>query len=159
MGPQIIMTDNCSELRDALNKNWSIAILLLCIFHMLQQVWKWIFVAKHGVRNSDRAKIINLFRNMLYEKEEDDVEMAYDHMITLDVVSKYPNLVTYLMTLYDRKEEWALCYRKHLLIRGNNANNPVEAKFLVLKDDILNRTKEVNINVLLEKLTTEFNEH
>ena len=147
VGPQVIMTDNCLELRDALNKTWSITILLLCVFHMLQQVWKWIYVAKHGARNSDRAKIINLFRNMLYEKE-DDVEMSYDDMITFDVVSKYPNLVTYLMTLYDRKEEWALCYRKHLLIRGNNTNNPVEAQFLVLKDDILNRTKEVNINGL-----------
>ena len=96
---------------------------------------------------------------MLYENEEDDGEMAYDDMITSNVVSKYPNLVKYLMTLYDRKEEWALCYRKHLLIRGNNTNNPVGAQFLVLKDDILNRTKEFNINGLLDKLTKEFSDH
>ena len=37
-GPQFIMTDNCEELRDALAHTWPDATLLLCVFHILQQV-------------------------------------------------------------------------------------------------------------------------
>jgi len=46
-----------------------------------------------------------------------------------------------------------------LITRGNNTNNPIEAQFLTLKDTILKRTKEVNINGLFEKLAGEFDEH
>ena len=33
LGPAVVMTDNCSELRDALRQNWK-SELLLCIFHL-----------------------------------------------------------------------------------------------------------------------------
>ena len=47
-GPLVIMTDNCSELRDALRAIWPNVILLLCVFHMMQQFWRWIF-EKNGI--------------------------------------------------------------------------------------------------------------
>ena len=44
VGPSVIMTDNCSELREALSKVWPKSILLLCIFHLLQQVsWQHVY--------------------------------------------------------------------------------------------------------------------
>ena len=157
--PHIIMTDNCKELRDALRKVWPMCILLLCIFHMLQQVWKWLFLTKNGIRNSERAEIILMFKKIIYENEVEGANEAFEEMISSDLICNYPNLVKYLTALFERKEEWALCYRTHLMIRGNNTNNPVEAQFLVLKDDVLNRTKEINVIGLLDKLTTEFNDH
>jgi len=39
-GPAVIMTDNCDELRSALNEAWPKSTLLLCTFHILQQVWR-----------------------------------------------------------------------------------------------------------------------
>lgn len=57
---------------------------------------------------------------------------------------KYPQLASYLENVYDIREKWCLCYRKDLKLRGNNTNNFVEVQFLVWKDNILNRTKEVN---------------
>ena len=44
-------------------------------------------------------------------------------------------------------------------IRSNNTDNPVEAQFLVLKDEVLGRKKEVKINGSLEKLVNKFNDH
>ena len=35
----------------------------------------------------------------------------------------------------------------------------MEAQFLVLKDNTLNRTKEINVNGLLDKLTNDFDDH
>ena len=38
-GPDVIMTDNCDEFRDAFHAVWPKCKLMLCIFHMMQQVW------------------------------------------------------------------------------------------------------------------------
>ena len=100
-----------------------------------------------------------MFKRVLYAEEIDDLEHEYESMIEDDIVVKYPSLISYLSTLYDISESWGLAYRKDLRIRGNNTNNPVESQFLVLKDEVLNRTKEVNINGLLGKLSNEFNDH
>ena len=43
-GPQIFMTDNCYELREALKEVWPKATMLLCIFHVLQQVFTALFL-------------------------------------------------------------------------------------------------------------------
>ena len=40
-GPLIFMTDNCDELWASIKKVWSKATLLLCNFHILQQVWRY----------------------------------------------------------------------------------------------------------------------
>ena len=87
------------------------------------------------------------------------MEDGYESMVDDDTVKKYPSLLGYLATLYEIRESWALAYRKDLMIRGNNTNNPVESQFLVMKDEVLNRTKEININGLHEKIVTEFTGH
>ena len=48
---------------------------------------------------------------------------------------------------------------KNSPLRGNNTNNFCEAQFLVIKDDILNRQKEVNVVGLIDKLTDELDAH
>ena len=53
-GPTVIMTDNCVELRDALHAVWPRSHLLLCVFHIMQQVWRWLFDKKHGINNNHR---------------------------------------------------------------------------------------------------------
>lgn len=72
---------------------------------------------------------------------------------------KYPNLVSYLQNLYNDKESFALCFRTELPVRGNHTNNFAEAQFLVLKDVILQRTKEYNVVGLLDKLTINLEDH
>jgi len=53
-GPKLFMSDNNSEIRDALQTVWPKATLLLCIFHLLQQVWRWLFERTHGISLNDR---------------------------------------------------------------------------------------------------------
>ena len=38
--PDVIMTDNCSELREASSEVFPTSNLLLCSFHILQQLWR-----------------------------------------------------------------------------------------------------------------------
>ena len=159
LGPGIIMTDNCGELREALSYAWPSANLLLCVFHILQQVWRWLFDKNHCIEQSDRREILLLFKKALYEDTEEAMDRIFEEMLQTNMVSKYPNLIAYLETLYEYRNAWAVCYRSNLRIRGNNTNNTVESQFLVLKDDILNRTKEVNINGLIDKLLVDFMDH
>ena len=52
-----------------------------------------------------------------------------------------------------------MCYRVELHLRGNNTNNLCKAQFLVIKDTILNRQKEVNVVGLMDKFTNELDQH
>ena len=87
------------------------------------------------------------------------METTFQEMIESESVQIYPNLVAYYEGLFEIRESWAICYRTYLKIRGVNTNNPVEAQFLVLKDNILNRTKEININGLVTKLCIDLTNH
>ncbi|XP_066927559.1 uncharacterized protein [Clytia hemisphaerica] len=158
-GPDIVMTDNCSELRDALSHVWPNSILLFCTFHILQQVWRWLFEKNHSIKSEDRPNIMVEFKKLMYERNETEFSDLFDELLSNEIIYKYPNLISYLNSLREVRENWAHCYRTHLRIRGNNTNNPVEAQFLTLKDTILKRTKEVNINGLFDKLTGAFNDH
>ena len=71
----------------------------------------------------------------------------------------YPNAAKYLDDVLNIKESWVLAYRSNLPVRGNNTNNYVEAQFLVIKDEILNRVKEYNVVGLVDKLTTNLEAH
>nr|XP_047142843.1 uncharacterized protein LOC124817091 [Hydra vulgaris] len=102
--------------------------------------------------------IINQFKKVVYANSVKECEDAFSNIIDL-YGEKYPKLKLYLLNVFEIKERWCICFRKNITIRGNNTNNYVEAQFLVLKDNILNRTKEVNVNGLVEKLTQDFNEH
>jgi hypothetical protein len=102
--PKVFMTDNCYELRASLNEVWPSAVSVLCIFHLLQQVWRWLHGKKNGISMEDRPQLLLSFKRIVYAESE-------------------------------------------------------EAQFLVIKDEILNRQKEVNIVGLLDKFPTELDQH
>jgi hypothetical protein len=158
-GPRVFMTDNCSELREALKEAWPNSVLLLCIFHVLQQVWRWLHEKKNGITIEDRPTLLLSFKQILYAESEDDLHNSFDDLISSDVASKYANFKKYVTDVFEDREACALCYRDDLPMRGNNTNNLCEAQFLVIKDDVLNRQKEVNVVGLVDKFTSDLDQH
>ena len=65
IGPQIFMTDDCNSEKIALTKVWTNAVLLLCVFHVLQAMWSWLWDSKHKILHEDRPKLLILFRQVL----------------------------------------------------------------------------------------------
>ena len=49
-GPKIWMTDDDSSLRNALGRVWPDGEKLLCSWHNLQAVFRWLHAGKHGIR-------------------------------------------------------------------------------------------------------------
>lgn len=90
-----------------------------------------------------------MFRKIVYATDEDSFETFVTEINEL-YGEKYKNLKAYLKTVFAYKERWCLLYRRGLLTRGNNTNNFVESQFLVLKDNILCRTKEVIHSFLMK---------
>lgn len=153
------MTDNCEELHDSLAYNWPDATLLLCIFHILQQVWRWLYESCHGISKTDRVIIMALFRNVIYANSIDNYVSAYSALFESNMIQKYKNCAKYFEDLCNISERWALSFRNDMLTRGSNTNNYIEAQFLVIKDSLLKRQRQYNINMLFDKLTSEFEDH
>nr|XP_047122908.1 uncharacterized protein LOC124806224 [Hydra vulgaris] len=117
VGPDVIMTDNCDELKDALHDVWPKSNLLLCVFHLMQQVWRWLFDKNHGILNQDRPSIINQFKKVVYANSVKECEDAFSNIIDL-YGEKYPKLKLYLSNVFEIKERWCICFRKNITIRG-----------------------------------------
>ena len=156
-GPVVTLTDNCQEERSALRLLWPSTNILLCTFHILQQVWRWLLDKGHNICQTDRSAIMSLFKKAVLADTEDQFEQHYNDLY--EELEPYENASLYFQELYSDKRAFAHCYRSHLLIRGNHTNNFVESQFLVLKDIILKRTKEYNVVALLERLLVDLVDH
>ena len=67
-------------------------LLLLCIFHILQQVWKWLFERKHNILANHRPTILTQFKMAMYSETLEQMDEAYDDLINSEEVSKDSNL-------------------------------------------------------------------
>ena len=65
-------------------------------------------------------------------------EMSNNFII---IIIYYPNcsLFSYLDTLIERREEWAVTFRAGAMLRGHNTNNYCEATMCIIKEVVLNR--------------------
>ena len=108
------MTDNCPEERDALSTVWPEAKLILCTFHILQQVWRWLHESKNGVDKFDRPTFdLSNFKSLVYAGtieifEEEFQKLLDDELITV----RYNSYGEYLKSLHRYKE----CTLKKLLL-------------------------------------------
>lgn len=144
-GPLIATRDDSSAERNALHSVWPDTNLLLCSFHFPQRKWTWLHDGKNRIANTDRAFLINKTKCLVNAKSETRLVQLYEDFQKCSVVSKYPNYLSYAQSQWERRKEWALCYRKHLLVRGNQTNNYAEASTRILKDLVFSRLKAYNL--------------
>ena len=144
-GPTLAMTDDSLAERNAFHSAWPAVRLLLCTFHFLQAKWTWLHDGAHQIQNGDRISLIKQTKVLVYADTESQLFHFYDQFQINDVVKKYPHYLQYIKCQWDRRKEWALCYRKHLLVRGNQTNNYAEAGIRILKDLVFSRVKAYNL--------------
>ena len=81
----------------------------------------------------------------MFAKSELILQMKYEEFLSNSTVIKYPNFMKHVQSLWSRQSEWALCYRCHLPVRGNNTNNLSEAGVRILKEIVFGRVKAYNL--------------
>ena len=105
------MTDNCEELYQSLSYNWPDTTLLLCTFHILQQVWRWLYECCHGITKNDRVIIMTLFRKSVCAKDIEDYVSAYTVLFESNIGNMYNLCVKYFEDICNISECWAICFR------------------------------------------------
>ena len=146
IGPSLVMIDDSSAERNALTTIWKSATPLLCTFHFLQRRWTWLHDSKNGVRIKEhRITLIKGMKELVYAENEDQLEELYSKMKQCETAKCYPQFLSHVESLWPRRKEWAHCYRKRLLLRGNHTNNYSEACMKILKELIFSRVKAYNM--------------
>ena len=80
---------------------------------------------KNGIEKKDKVLIMNIVRQMVYSHSEEELERHYTKLTdpTETIPDKYQNVCDRITTHWESRYEWAIVYRKKLLIRGHNTNN------------------------------------
>ena len=153
-GPAIFMTDGAEAERMAIHNVYPSSCLLLCTFHVLQALWRWLWDQKHHIAKDDRQALLHIVKSMMYAETVQQLQTLFDAARECAVCRKYPNFMQHLTNLHGRKEVWAIAHRSNLVVRNNNTNNYAEAAMRVVKDKILYRRKAYNVCQLVDFMIT-----
>ena len=154
-GPVIFMTDDADAEINALKTVWPDAILLLCVWHVLNAMWRWLWQGSHQIQKDDRPHLLKTFRSLLYSKSEAEYIIKKEELVTDEICLKYPHYIGHLEDSYfERKNAWAISVRndKKCPTHSTNTSNYIEASFRITKDGQFNRTKAFNLVDLLDIL-------
>ncbi|KAJ2952467.1 hypothetical protein O0L34_g6778 [Tuta absoluta] len=154
--PKIAMTDDSSAERNALRTVFPNTRLLLCIFHVNQALWRWLWQSEHDVSKEDRQSVMKKFRIVMYADTMQEAEMRTSELLNEEKVKTNKKLEKHITNLWERREEWCLAYRSDILTRGNNTNNYCESSIRIFKDVVLQRCKVFNMCALLDFVANTF---
>ena len=151
-GPQCVMTDDCDAERIALAETWPDAVLLLCVFHVLQAIWTWLWDGKHQIEHKDRQTLLIMFRYVLYAETEGELSERLEELYADETVLKYPQFYHHLLKhTFPKMQAWSVQRRisERLPTSSNNTNNLVESSFRYVKDIMFNRLRVFNLTEML----------
>ena len=150
------MIDDSMAERDGLKQTWPAADLLLCTFHFLQSIWRWLLNSKHGIHCDERQTLMNLVRKLVYAKTEAEFAIEYHNFQNHVLVKKYNNFSTYITNYWVHRKEWAVCFRDAAYMRGINTNNYAESGIRILKHIVFKRVKAYNLMQLFNFIIVTF---
>ena len=147
--PATFMTDDSDAERNALHSVWPDSVLRLCLFHVPQAVWRWLWSATHNISKEDRQILMTEFRRIILSATVDEAENAFEETVNSETACEYENYQKYLMAWWERKELWCLAWRteRH---RGHHTNNFAEVTVRLYKDMVLGRAKAYNAVSLVD---------
>ena len=154
--PANVITDDSAAEKDGLRRVWPSTKLYLCIFHFLQSMWRWLLNNDNKIHKDERQYLMNQVRKLVYAKTETTLESEYALFKNNLVVKKYTNFVSHMENNWERRREWAVCFRDDALMRGIDTNNYAESGIRILKDIVFKRVKAYNLIQLFEFLTITF---
>lgn len=91
--PQSFITDNCDAERKALAKTWPTSQRFLCIFHILQQIWRWLLDSKHGIQKNNRQELMAAMKSLVYAKSRDVFHQVWENIQASSLGKTYPNFL------------------------------------------------------------------
>ena len=158
MHPQIFMTDDADAEHLALSKAWPEAEKMLCLFHVQQAHWRWLWAAQNSIEKVDRPLCISQFRRLMVASTIDEAEKCYNEILASPLCSKYPNWRCRIEAYWVRRKRWCMAWRSPV-IRGHHMNNFSEVSVRLFKDIVLSRTKAYNVVALVDFVVTTMEQY
>ena len=152
LGPHVFMTDDSDSERNALAAVWPQSVLLLCVFHVLQALWSWLWDGKHGIEHSDRPILLIAFRKVLYAETESELSEKLEELYANATALKYPQFQKHMTRdTLPKLKAWSIARRnvEKLPTNNHNTNNLVESSFRYAKEIQFNRLKAFNLPDML----------
>lgn len=116
------MTDNCEAERKSLPATWPTANRFLCISHLLQQVWCWLLDSKHRIQKDNRQDLMAAMKSLVYASSKPEFSEVWQSLQSCSLMATYPifKSSSYVASLVERKEDWAIAFRAGTLLRGHH---------------------------------------
>jgi SWIM zinc finger len=148
--PMSFRIDDSKAEFNALKSTWPQSVILLCIFHLLQSVWRWLWDSSNKILKEDRPNLMSQFRKVVYASNQIDFDELTKNLLESPLTKKYTKFEKYISNLLGRFKLWAMFERHGLLTRGHNTNNICESSIRIFKEVILSRCKSFNIIALID---------
>lgn len=87
----------------ALESVYPESTLLLCIFHVLQAFWRYLWDSKNGVRKEHRPVLLSLLKDMVYSETIDNLEENYQKAVNDVVLQSYERVAAHMKDIYERR--------------------------------------------------------
>ena len=73
-GLHMFLTDDSTSERQAIHRPFPQTILMLCIFHLLQALWRWLWDGIHNIKKENRPELFGLVKDMVFAEDMDDIK-------------------------------------------------------------------------------------
>lgn len=156
--PQIFITDDSTAEQNSLAEVWPESDQKLCLFHVPQANWRWLWDATNNIAKNDRPVLMAEFRNIMLAANEVEAEANFEESQVSTVAKKYPAWCTRVKNYWDRKERWCMAWRS-AVHRGHHTNNYSEITVRLFKDIVLLRAKAYNCVALVDFVCTTMEQY
>ena len=75
--PECFITDDSDAERGALREVWPQSNLFLCVFHVLQAAWRWLWNAKNSISKEHRKPLIAVLKKLVYAESICSFELIW----------------------------------------------------------------------------------
>jgi len=125
----------------------------LCLFHVPQANWQWLWDTKNMISKDDRPKLMTEFKSIMLATTQDEAEMNFAAEWRRHHSFKYPNWHCRVQSYWECWERWCVAWRS-AVHRGHHTNNFSEITVRLFKDNVLARAKAYNVDALVDFVCT-----
>ncbi|XP_055947982.1 uncharacterized protein LOC129981246 [Argiope bruennichi] len=151
-GPYAFMIGDFESQQAALLNVWPESDIVICVFRMLQCMWRWLWDEKHNILRDHRLYLLYLVKTLLFASSESEIGEKYQSLCADNISILYPAYLQQANCLWEKRHMWGICFHRLLPLLG--ANNYYEAAVRALKDKVFEQTKAFNTIQLLNYIVT-----
>ncbi|KAG8194513.1 hypothetical protein JTE90_013265 [Oedothorax gibbosus] len=153
IGDPVFLIADSEVQRVAFLEVWPNSSVAICIFRLLQHVWKWLWDEKNNILKDHRLYLLYLAKTLLFAASDVEIDEKYQVLSADSIAVHYPTFLQVVESTWEKRHTWKFSILPQLPpLTG--ANNYYEAAARALKDKLVEPTKSFNLIQLLDFLVT-----